>query len=139
MNGDVEEEGVGESADSWSPLKKQPKKPSSTTAKSTTLIKNKVKSALKASFSNTHVHNFPQVLAEASVTMRSETPMQEFIIDLQELLKNGQLVDKNYAYCLVKNDGWMKKIKDPTSLPTNMTLLSVYFEILSNKGWNPVW
>ncbi len=69
--------------------------------------------------------------------MRSETPVQEFIVNLQELLKNGQLVDKNYAFCLVKDDGRMKRIQDPTGLPTNMTLLSVYFEISSNKGWTP--
>ncbi len=56
--------------------------------------------------------------------MRSETPVQEFIVNLQELLKNSQLVDKNYALCLVKDDGRMKKIQDPTGLPTNMTLLS---------------
>jgi hypothetical protein len=104
---------------------------------STTLTKNKIKSTLKASFSDTHVHNFPQVLAEASVILRSETPVQEFIINLQELLKNGQLVDKKFAFCPVNNDGQVKKIQNPTSLPTNMTLLSVYFKILSNKGWNP--
>ncbi len=100
-------------------------------------MKNKIKSALKASFSDTHVHNFPQFLAEASATLKSETPVQEFIINLQELLKNGQLADKSFAFCPVKDDGRVKKIQDPTGLPTNMTLLSTYFKILSNKCWNP--
>jgi hypothetical protein len=101
------------------------------------LAKNKVKSTLKASFSDFHVHNFPWILAEASVTLKSKTPVQEFIVYLQELLKNGQLVDKIYAFCPVKDDGRDKKIHDPLSLPTNMTLLSAFFKILSNKGWNP--
>ncbi len=56
--------------------------------------------------------------------------------NLQKLLKNGQLVDKYFAFCLVKDDWWVKKIQDPTGLPTNMTLLSAYFKILSNKGRN---
>jgi hypothetical protein len=55
--------------------------------------KNKVKSALKASFTDSHIHNFPQVLAEAPVTLKSYTPIKEFIVILKELLKNGQLVD----------------------------------------------
>ncbi len=116
------------------PQKNKTKKPSSTTTKSTTLAKNKVKSTLKASLPATHVHNFPQVLAEASVTLKSKTPVPEFIVNLQELLKNGQLVDRNFAFCPVKEDGWVKKIQDPTGLLTNMTLLSAYFKILSNKG-----
>jgi hypothetical protein len=48
--GNVEEERVGESTDSQSPLKNRPKKTSSTTTKSTTLTKNKVKSTLKEVF-----------------------------------------------------------------------------------------
>jgi hypothetical protein len=73
MNGNAEEEGVEESVDDQSPVKNKPKKTSSTTAKPTALAKNKVKIALKASFSDSHVHNFPRVLAEASVTLLSET------------------------------------------------------------------
>ncbi len=98
INGNVEEEGVDESVDNQSPVKNKPNKTSSTTAKSTALAKNKVKSALKASFSDSHVHNFPWVLAEASVTLKSETPAQEFIVNLQELLKNGQLVNRNSLF-----------------------------------------
>jgi hypothetical protein len=136
MNGDGEEEGVDESTDSQSPVKNNPKKISPTTTKSTTWTKNKVKSALKASYSDTHVHNFPRVLAEASVTLKNETSVQEFIINLQELLKNGQLVVRKFAFCPVKDDRRVKKIKDPASMPTNMTLLSAYFKISSSKGWN---
>jgi hypothetical protein len=89
-------------------VKKKPKKISSITFKSTALAKNKVKSTLKASFYDSHVHYFPQVLAEASVTLKSETPVQEFIVNLQELLKNSQLVDETFAFCPVKDDGQVK-------------------------------
>jgi hypothetical protein len=69
------------------------------------------------------------VLAEASVTLKSETPDQDFIVNLQELLKNSQLVDKKISFYPVKYDGWVKKIHDQTGLPTNMTLLSAFFKI----------
>ncbi len=129
MNGDVQEEGVDESIDNWSPVKNKPKNTSSTTTKPTASAKDKVKSALKASFSDSHNHNFPPVLAEASVTLKSETPDQDFIVNLQELLKNSQLVDKKISFYPVKYDGWVKKIHDQTGLPTNMTLLSAFFKI----------
>jgi hypothetical protein len=62
-----------------------------------TATKHKVKSALKTSFNDNHVHKFPRVLAEGSVQLNGNTPVQEFIVNLQELLKNGQLVDKTFA------------------------------------------
>ena len=63
--------------------------------------------------------------------------MQEYIVGLQELLKNGQMVDKNFAFCPVKEDSGTKKIHDPSSISTNMTLLSSHFKISSTKGRNP--
>ncbi len=62
-----------------------------------TVTKHKVKSALKASFIDNHIHKFPRVLAEASVQLNGNTPVQEFILNLQECLTNGQLVDKTFA------------------------------------------
>jgi hypothetical protein len=100
-------------------------------------MKHKVKSALKTSFIDNHVHKFPRVLAEASVQLNGNTPVQEFILNLQELLKNGQLVDKTFALCPVKEDGRKKKIHNPSGVPTNMTLLSAYCKISSMKGQNP--
>ncbi len=102
-----------------------------------TATKHKVKSALKTSFIKNHIHKFPQVLAEMSVQLNGNTLVQEFIVNLQELLKNGQLVDKTFALCPVKEDGKDKKIQDPSGVPTNMTLLSAYCKISSMKGWNP--
>jgi hypothetical protein len=61
------------------------------------VTKHKVKSALKASFIDNHIHKFPRVLAEASVQLNGNTPVQEFILNLQECLTNGQLVDKTFA------------------------------------------
>ena len=58
-------------------------------------------------------------------------------MNLQELLKNCQLVDKSFAFCPVKENSRDKKIQDPSSVPTNMTLLRAYFKISSSKGQNP--
>ncbi len=100
-------------------------------------VKHAVKSTLKAGFKDNHIHNFPRTLVEASIELKGESPVQEFIVSLQELLKNGQMVDKNFAFCPVKQDGGTKKIHDQSSIPNNMTLLSAHFKILSNKGRNP--
>jgi hypothetical protein len=78
--------------------------------------KHVVKSMLKAGFSNNHVHNFSRVLVEASIQLKGDTPEQEFIVSLQELLKNGQMVDKNFVFCPVKPEGGNKKIHDPSSI-----------------------
>ncbi len=56
---------------------------------------------------------------------------------MQELLKNGQIVDKNFAFCPVKPDGGTNKIHDPSKVPTNMTLLSTHFKISSTKNKSP--
>jgi hypothetical protein len=61
------------------------------------------------------------------------TPTQEFIINLQELLKNGQLVDEFFAFCPVKPDGGEKKVHKALGMPTNMTMLGVHFKMSSNR------
>jgi hypothetical protein len=100
-------------------------------------VKHVVKRALKAGFKDNHVHNFPRILVEALIELKGKSPKQEFIVSLQELLKNSQMVDKNFAFCPVKQDGRTKKIQDQFGIPTNMTLLSTHFKILTNKGTNP--
>jgi hypothetical protein len=47
------------------------------------------------------------------------------------------MVDKNFAFCPVKQDGGTKKIQDQSGIPTNMTLISAHFKISTNKGRNP--
>jgi hypothetical protein len=100
-------------------------------------MRNKVKSALKAGFVDNYPHNHKRVLAEASIQLKGESPAQDFIVNLQELLKNGQLVDKHFAFCPIKEDGQNKKIHNPSSVPSNMTLLSAYFKLSNMKGKNP--
>ncbi len=62
--------------------------------------------------------------------------MQDFIVNLYELLKNGQLVDKMFAFCPIDPDGTDKKIHEVSGIQTNMTILGAHFKILSN-GKNP--
>ena len=75
-------------------------------------------------------------MVEASIKLTGANPTQEFIVNLQEFLKNGQLVDKSFAFSPVKSDGRDKKIHETLGVPTNMTMLGVHFKISSN-GKNP--
>ncbi len=138
MNGEGDKNTDGqEDSESRSPVKNKLRKLGLAATKLGNATKHKVKSALKASFIDNHVDKFPRVLAEGSVQLNGDTPVQEFIMNLQELLKNGQLVNKTFALCPVKEDGRDKRIQDPSGVLTNMTLLSAYCKILSMKGRNP--
>jgi hypothetical protein len=121
--------GGGEEDDPRSLIKNKPKKSNKAADKPVPAAKHAVKGALKAGFKDNHVHNFPRILAEASIELKGESPVQEYIVGLQELLKNGQRVDKNFAFCPMKEGSGTKKIHDPSSIPTNMTLLSGHFKI----------
>ncbi len=66
---------------------------------------------LSTSF-DSHIHKHQQVIVEASIKLMGANLMQEFIFYLQELLKNGQLVDKFFAFSPVKPDGGEKKIHE---------------------------
>ncbi len=48
-----------------------------------------------------HVHKYPRVIIEAGISLSQADPFQEFICNLQHLLKNGQLVDPKFAFCPV--------------------------------------
>ncbi len=98
---------------------------------------NVVKGALMAGFKDSHIHNFPRTLVEASIKLKGDSPMQEFVVGLQELLKNGQMVDKYFAFCPVKEASGARHIYDPSSISTNMTLLSGHFKLSSTRGRNP--
>ncbi len=69
MNGSRENE-VEELDDinNQSPAKNKPRKSGSAATKSDTLVKHKVKSALKTGFLDNHVHNAPRVLASIYAT-----------------------------------------------------------------------
>ncbi len=100
--------------------------------------KHVVKSALKMGFQDNHNHNFKRILVEASIELKSENPEQEYIVNLQELMKNAQMVDKNFAFCPVKQDGTTKKIGGQSGIPTNMTMLSAYFKIWPTRAGTPL-
>jgi hypothetical protein len=90
--------GSGEEDDPRSPLKNKPKKLNKAADKPVPAAKHAVKSTLKAGFRDNHNHNFLRTLVEASIKLKGESPVQEYIVSLQELLKNGQMVDKNFAF-----------------------------------------
>jgi hypothetical protein len=85
---------------------------------------------------DSHVHKHQRVIVEAFIKLMGANPTQEFTVDLQELLKNGQLVDKSFAFSPVKSDVGDKKIQKTLGVPTNMTMLGAHFKISSN-GKNP--
>ena len=62
--------------------------------------------------------------------------MQDFIVHLHELLKNGLMVDKTFAFCPINPNRSDKKIHEISGIVTNMTMLGVHFKISSN-GRNP--
>jgi hypothetical protein len=83
-----------------------------------------------------HKHTHPLTIVDASIKLTGSTPVQDFIVHLQELLKNGQMVDKKFAFCTINPDGTDKKIHEISGIVTNMTMLGAHFKISSN-GENP--
>jgi hypothetical protein len=81
-SGDNEVEGLDD-INNQSPAKNKSRKSGFATTKPDTLLKHKVKSALKTKFlDNNHVHNAPRILAEASMQLKGDAPLQEFIVNL---------------------------------------------------------
>ena len=130
MHGD---ESIPEDGKTRSPPKNKPKKASSTAKAQEVAPKLILKSSLKSSFEEKYLHKFQRVLVEAPIELKSDNPKQEFVANLQELLKNGQMVDKSFVFCPVKSNSGEKKIHDYTKIPTNMTLISGHFKISSVK------
>ncbi len=54
---------------------------------------------------DTHVHKFPWTILDGAIKLKDANPFQEYIITLQNLLKNGQLVDSHFAFCPIKANG----------------------------------
>jgi hypothetical protein len=73
-----------------------------------------------------------QGIVEASMKLSGANLVKEYIVHLQELLKNSQLVDKMFAFCLINHDGDGKTIHQTPGVPTNTTMLGAHFKILSN-------
>jgi hypothetical protein len=86
---------------------------------------------------DTHAHKFPRTIVNGVIELKDANPFQEFIAALQNLLKNGQLVDPHFAFCPIKVNGGDKKIHEQSGIPVNMTMLGANFKILSGNGKNP--
>jgi hypothetical protein len=117
-----------------SPVKNKQKKSYVETATSAAPPAAKAKN-VSTSF-DSYIHKHQHVIVEASIKLTGANLTQEFIVNLQELLKNGQLVNKFFAFSPVKPNGGEKKIHKPSGVPTNMTMLGAHFKISSN-GKNP--
>ncbi len=85
---------------------------------------------------NSHAFKHKRVILEASIKLSDDNPFAEFIARLQDLLKNGQLVDPNFSFSPIKVNGKDNLVHDPATVPTNMTLLGAYINI-SRSFRNP--
>jgi hypothetical protein len=131
------EEGAAEDEgeDQRSPVKSKQKK---ITFAEATAAKPVLKPAIKSPKPSieAHKHTYPRTIVDASIKLTGATPVQDFIVHLQELLKNGLMVDKTFAFCPINPNGSDKKIHKISGIVTNMTMLGAHFKISSN-GKNP--
>jgi len=131
------EEGAAEDKgdDQISPAKSKQKK---ITFAEATAAKPALKPAIKPPKPSieAHKHAYPRTITDASIKLTGSTPVQDFIVHLQELLKNGLMVDKMFVFCPINPNGTDKKIHEISGIVTNMTMLGAHFKISSN-GKNP--
>jgi hypothetical protein len=123
MQGGMEEYAADDGEEQCSPTKSKQKKITFAEAmapKPTT--KPTVKSA-KTSF-DVHKHIHPRVIVEASIKLTESAPVQVFIVNLQELPKNSQLVNKMFAFCPIDPDRTDKKSHEVSGIQPNMTILA---------------
>ncbi len=130
---EVETSEEGKRDGSQSPLKKKQKK---TYVETTSAAPPAAKAKNVSRSFDSHIHKYQRVMVEASIKLTGANPTQEFIVNLQELLKNGQLVNKSFAFSPVNSDRGDKKIHKTLGMPTKMTMLGAHFKISSN-GKNP--
>jgi hypothetical protein len=131
MQGGAEDNAAGDGEEQCSPAKsKQQKIPFVETTAPKPTTKPTFKS-VKTSF-DVHKHIHPRVIVEASIKLTGSASVQDFIVNLQVLLKNGQLVDKMFAFCPINPDGTDKKIHEVFGIQPNTTILGAHFKISSN-------
>jgi hypothetical protein len=131
MQGGSEEEAAGDKGEQHSPAKSKHKKITFAEATaSKPVLKPTIKSP-KPAF-KAHNHTNSRTIVEASIKLTGSAPVQDFIVNLQELLKNGQIVNKMFAFCPINPDGTDKKIHETSGIVTNMTMLGAHFKISSN-------
>ena len=127
MQGNQNDDKTQEEKEQHSTAKSRQKKSSSAAAapKPTTQSK-----AMRVTTNlDSHIHKHSRVIIEASIKLSGATPAH-----LQELLKNGQLVDEMSAFCPIDPNGKDKKIYDTSGFPTNMTRY-VQCSFLGLKQW----
>ncbi len=59
-----------------------------------------------------HMYKFSCVVVEASIKLSNDNPVHEFIVALQNVLTNGQLVNPLFAFSPIKIVGPEKKIHE---------------------------
>jgi hypothetical protein len=131
MQGGSDDNAADDEEEQRSPVKSKQKK---ITFAEATATKPVLKSAIKSPKPNfdAHKHTHLRVIVEASIKLTGSAPVQDFIVNLQELLKNGQLVDKMFAFCPIDPDRTDKKIHEVSGIQPNMTVLGTHFKISSN-------
>jgi hypothetical protein len=102
-----DERDVNERDVTQSPIKNKQKKSYVETA--TTAAPPAAKAKNFSTSFDSHIHKHQRVIVEASIKLTEANPMQEFIVNLQKLLKNGQLVDKFFAFSPVNPTGERRK------------------------------
>ena len=135
MQGGSNDNTADDEEEQRSPVKSKQKKITFAEAMATKPVLKSVIKSPKPNF-DAHKHTHSRVIVEASIKLTGSAPVQDFIVNLQELLKNGQLVDKMFAFCPIDPDGTDKKIHEVSGIQSNMTVLGAHFKISSN-GKNP--
>jgi hypothetical protein len=135
MQGVAEEDAADDGEDQHSPAKSKQKTSTFAEAMVSKPTIQPTAKSVKTSI-DTHKHTHPRVIVEASINLTGSAPVQDFIVNLQELLKNGQFVGKMFAFCPIDPDETDKNIHETSGIPTNMTMLGAHFKISSN-GRNP--
>ena len=131
MQGGFEEEAADDEGEHHSPAKSKQKKITFAEATaSKPVLKPTIKPPKPAFEARSHTN--PRTIVEASIKLTGSAPVQDFIVNLQELFKNGQMVDKMFAFFPINLDGTDKKIHETSGIVINMTMLGAHFKISSN-------
>jgi hypothetical protein len=135
MQGVAEDDAADDGEDQCSPAKSTQKTSTFAEAMASKPTIQPTAKSVKTSI-NAHKHTHLQVIVEASIKITGVAPVQDFIVNLKELLTNGQFIDKMFAFCPIDLDEMDEKIHESSGIPTQMTMLGTNFKILS-KGKNP--
>ena len=108
MQGGSEEDTAEDEGEQRSPVKSKQKKITFAEATASKPVLKPAFKPLKPVF-EARKHTQPWTIVDASIKLTGSSPVQDFIVNLQELLKNGQMVDKMFAFCPINPDGTDKK------------------------------